>query len=87
MAFISVITLRRFTLIKVSYAVLYSNSNSSNGGLVNQYKGLSSKDLHRATFYILCGTQRCKGCSKTSKEMFSELFLVSEYLEKKVRTF
>ena len=28
---------------------------SSNGGLVKQYQGLSSKDLHRATFYTLCG--------------------------------
>ena len=55
MAFISVITLRRFTLIKVVDTVLYSNSNSSNGGLVKQYQGLSSKDLHRATFYTLCG--------------------------------
>ena len=47
MAFISVITLRRFTLIKVSYAVLYSNSNSSNGGLVKStYK---QKKLHFET--------------------------------------
>ena len=47
MDFISVITLRRFTLIKVFDTVLYSNSNSSNGGLVKStYK---QKKLHFET--------------------------------------